>query len=163
MRRNITTWRAFWATLVGGPIALAFLFAIFGPGAEECVDELHQGRLLDAAHLKAQGIVVGHVRGWHKELPQAIVSYQVAGRNYEARLHGMGATPENLPLGRALAVEYSPADPSVSRATTFAATSLSCSWPELLFKTAPLGMLLLLFIVDIFQAWRSLRRTAPRV
>lgn len=67
MGRNMATWRAFWATLICGPIALAFLFAIFGRGVEQCVDELRQERLLDDGHLEAQGIIVGHVRGCRGE------------------------------------------------------------------------------------------------
>ena len=157
MRRNITTWRAFWFTLIGGPIALAFLIAIFGRGVEQCVDELRQERLLDAEHLTAQGVIVGYAPGLHKAPPQAIVAYQVAGRDYEARLHGMGATPKDLQLGRAIAIEYSRADPSVSRAAALAATTRSCSGPELIFKSFPLAMLMLLFVIEIVQAWRGLR------
>ncbi len=163
MGRSTTTRRALWLTVIVGPIASAFLLAIFGPGVARCANELSQQRVLDAGRLTAQGVIVGHVAGWHKEPPQAIVEYQVAGRHYEARLHGMGATPQNLPLGRHITVEYSPTDPSVSRAAALAATTPSCSEPELLFKSALIGALLLLLVIEIVQAFRGLRKTPTAV
>jgi len=158
MRGPISTWRQFWLSLVLGPVLLACMFAIFGPPAVQCVDEIRQARLLDSRHSSVQGVIVAHQRAWKSSPPEATVSYEVDGRQYAAQLSGAGATLGALPLGRVVVVDYSPADPHLARAQVLAAATSSCSAPELALRCAgPCGLAILLAI-ELVQAWRRLPR-----
>lgn len=158
MRGPISTWRQFWLSLVLGPVLLACVFAIFGPPAAQCVDEIRQARVLDSRHSSAQGVVVAHQRAWGRSPPQATVSYEVDGRQYVARLSGAGATLGALPMGRVVMVDYSPADPHLARAQVLAAATSSGSVPELALRCAGPCGLALLPAIELGQAWRRLPR-----